>query len=74
MENLKFTYLFNYDLHNIQNVESYLEENYIEGKDYVKTVGRGDDVMNALSLMSENCQNDDELFDLIHLCDLLRIV
>ena len=69
MEKPILTLYFGYDLNNIIDVEEYLDENYKELKDFVKYVGYGDDVMNAVELFNLDLVNDKTFQMLVGSCD-----
>ena len=59
------SYAFGYDLDNVKEVQMYVEENYDE-QDYNIHIGRGDDVMNYMTIYREE---DEELDGLIECCE-----
>ena len=59
------SYGFGYDIENVKEVQMYVEENYDE-QDYNIHIGKGDDVMNHLTIYREE---DEELDGLIECCD-----
>ena len=59
------SYGFGYDLDNVKEVQMYVEDNYDE-QDYNIHIGKGDDVMNHLTIYREE---DEELDGLIECCD-----
>lgn len=61
--------VFGFDREPVEVVEEYIEEQYEEGVDYEKAVGRGDDIMNFLGLKSKRIIEDKDLFNLIDNCN-----
>jgi len=59
------SYGFGYDIENVKEVQMYVEENYDE-QDYNIHIGKGDDVMNHLTIYREE---DEELDGLIECCE-----
>ena len=62
-------FLFGYDTEDIRQLEQFLSKNFIEGKDYKRFVGHGDDVMNALEVYAQEILLDDEFNDLLDSCE-----
>lgn len=55
-------YSFGYDIDNVKDVQSYVIDNYDEG-DYNIHIGRGDDVMNSLTILRGADEELDHLID-----------
>jgi hypothetical protein len=66
---MKKDYLFGFDLECIENVMSYLKENYKEGEDFKMWIEIGDEVMNGLEVFSEDVSEDEIFLELIEKCD-----
>jgi len=78
------TLLFGYDLQNITAVMDYVKKNYNgisnldnipeeEWHDYYMWIGRGDDVMNALDILSDQLNNDPQFIELVKRCKGVRV-
>jgi hypothetical protein len=62
-------YIFGYDLTNIEQAQWHIEEHYEEDKDYIIHIGMGEDVMNAIDILSEAMLSDETLSSLINECE-----
>jgi hypothetical protein len=78
------TVLFGYDLDNIMKVMDYVTTNYKglsnldnrreeEDDQYYMWFGMGDDVMNALDILSEDLNQDLDFWELVNKCKGIRI-
>jgi hypothetical protein len=56
------SYGFGYDIDNVKEVQMYVEENYDEG-DYNIHIGRGDDIMNHMTIYRGKDVDLDGLID-----------
>ena len=63
-------FTFGFDLENIQEVQTYVKDNYVEDHDYEMSIGYGDDVMNYLVVSdSSELLKDEHFLMLIDDCD-----
>mgnify|MGYP003658642765 FL=1 len=62
-------YIFGYDLTIIEQAQFHIEEHYEEDKDYIIHIGIGEDVMNAIDILSEAMLQDETLSSLINDCE-----
>tara|TARA_R110000782_G_scaffold243318_1_gene329859 strand:+ start:69 stop:296 length:228 start_codon:yes stop_codon:yes gene_type:complete len=62
-------YIFGYDLAIIEQAQFHIEEHYEEDKDYIIHIGIGEDVMNAIDILSEAMLQDETLSQLINDCE-----
>jgi len=62
-------FYFGYDLDNVKKVENYLMNKYVDGVDFERFVGMGDDVMNYLEIYNVDLVDDVEFKKLVMNCD-----
>ena len=61
---------FGYDLVEVNKVQNYVENNFVEGEDFEMFFGMGDDVMNWLEVDDSSSLLEDEKFiKLVKECD-----
>jgi|DEB0MinimDraft_10_1074344.scaffolds.fasta_scaffold498852_1 hypothetical protein len=60
---------FGYDLVEVNKVQNYVENNFVEGEDFEMFFGMGDDVMNWLEVRSEDLLEDEKFIKLVKECD-----
>ena len=69
----EFSYVFGFDLDNIQRVMDYLTLRYEDGFDYHMFIERGEDVMNACTV-NEVVMEDTFFQELIEDCEVIEVV
>lgn len=63
------SFLFGFDIDNIEKVMDYVKKNYKEDVDFKMWIGRGDDYMNCLDVLNDVMLNDNDLIELIEDCE-----